>query len=592
MLLDLLFGRRASAGGGWGGSWLRGGSRTSAGVAVNEETALTYAACWCATRVLMEAESTLPLLTYRRDGEDRELATDEPLFDLLHRSPNPDMASMPFREGRTGHAVSYGSGFAEIEWDSYEPALRTRVVALWPIHASRVQPITERGPYGYYYGSGYRYLVRNNDGSATALRPDEMLHVPGVYPEDGIWGKGVIRYARESIGFGLAMDRHGSNFFSSGAQPPAIIFTNALKDKEARKLFRLEWKETHGMGTNELGILGSDVKYQQVAATNKESEFLQSKKWHISEIARWYRVPTHMLMDQEGSPGGVVEQKSIEFVVYSLMPWVQRWEQQIALKLLLPSQRATLFVEHVLAGLLRGDFQTRMAGYVQALQNGLMTINEVRRLENLNSIGPAGDVNYVQLNMTTADRILAGPPELVTASTPRTPGLPADESADAFTREMLAKQSEAVRSAANLSHQGKPMLALPAARNTMPVPSEAVRGVVADACGRALTKLAKALGRETKLTDFPGWLDGFVEQHGAALADALEPAAAVLGRADVDGAGLWQRLIVLARTELGAAFEADTPAKFAERLAGWPREVAEKTAKQITEQEQPNGPHP
>ena len=162
-----------------------GGLRTRAGVPVTEEVALTLAAWWCGCRILCEAVGGLPMFTYERQGEDRKLAADLPLFDLLWRAPNPDMPSGPFREGRVLHAINSGNGFSEIEWDSYIPARRTKPIALWPIHAQRVRPVDSR-MHPNDYADGYRYRIRNNDNTEVLLKPDEMLHIPGIFPEDGI----------------------------------------------------------------------------------------------------------------------------------------------------------------------------------------------------------------------------------------------------------------------------------------------------------------------------------------------------------------------------------------------------------------------
>jgi HK97 family phage portal protein len=411
-MLNLLFGpprKRASDDDGWSTGWSRGRVRTSAGAVVDEELALTYSAVWCATRAICETVAMLPLVTYRRsDGQNTEHAPDHYLYDLLKTCVNPTAAkpvgSMSFREGRTMHQVNWGNGFAEIEWDAFDPAKRSRVIGLHPIHPSRVRPIDTDRNGRALADQGFAYLVRNNDQSSVALRAHEMLHIPGVMAEDGVWGKGVIAYARESIGFGLATEKHGGSLFSSGAMPRGIVYGAGMKSAEARKLFRGEWKEIHGSpDSNEIAILPLDAKFQQVTVSPEDSQFLQTRKHNVTEISRWYRVPPHKIMDLERATFSNIEEQAIEFVIDGILPWVRRWEEQINLKLLLPEERGQIFVEHVLAGLLRGNTQARMQSYQVALNNGIMTLNEVRRLENLNGIGPAGDKHYVPLNLTTAE---------------------------------------------------------------------------------------------------------------------------------------------------------------------------------------------
>ena len=515
MLLDLLFGRpdkRANFDWFWGGTpWQAGRVRTQSGTRVDEYIALTYAACWCATRIIAETEASLDLFTYRRDGKDGQdtrHATDLPLYDKLLHAPNPDMDSMAFREGRTAHQVNWGNAFAEIEFE--RPGDPTSdLVALWPIHPSRVKPVR---PGDGDDLRGYRYLVRNNDGTTVPMRANEMLHVPGVLSEDGIWGKGTVAHARESIGMGLGTERHGATSVGSGNLPRAVLFSNSpmLKDKEARASFRAEWRQTHGSpDSGELGILPGDAKLEPLSFNNRDSQFLESRVHNVREIARWYRVPVHMLGDLEKASYNSIEQLGLEFVAYSLLPWLRRWEKQISMKLIAPQDRSTVYVEHYLRGLLRGDLKSRMDAYKTALMVGIMTINEVRRLENLNSIGPAGNVHYVPLNMTTAERMESGD-----LPTPTGKGKAGDDKqgADEFTRSMSRLMRDQRRAAKGLSRRRKAALTVPALEGRKTghaVSVDAVRGVLVDAFGRALTKLVKALGREmATLTDFPGWLDG------------------------------------------------------------------------------------
>lgn len=577
-MLDLLFGpsRRAN-GGGWdhGLGWYFGGAKTTAGTVVSEDLALTYAAYWCGLRIICETESSLPLFTYRRlttdEGSgragDTQHAGDYYLYDLLKTAPNPSMGSMAFREGRTLHQVSFGNGFAEIEWDSYTPARRTRVVALWPIHPARVRPILAQGLNADLYAGGFRYLVRNNDGSQVALKPDEMLHVPGVLCEDGIWGKSCVAYHRETIGSGLAIEKHGAAYFGSGGQPRGIVYGTGLRDKGSRDNFRAEWKELHGRpDSGEIAILPMDAKYEKITVTNEDSQFLESRKFSVAQIARILRIPVYMLEEYEKAASfASVEQRSIDFVI-GFLCWLRRWEEQCNLKLILPKDRATYFTEHNVGGLLRGDLASRMTAYVQALGNGIMTINEVRRLENLNSIGPAGDQHFVQLNMTTAERVLTGemPPGMVSRPAP---GMQ-DQAAmfDEWTKRFLIQQGQIE----------KPTRLSLAAPRTRAIPEAAVNGVLTDAFGRALTKLANALKREAgKVTDISAWLNGFMKEHGPAIEVALEPAGDLV---EASGAAIWSRAIAVIYADLRAAFDTQTRPRFAEHLADWPSRLAKQIA--------------
>lgn len=434
-MLDLLFPRSSSRRAGsewfWGGSsWIGGRVRTNANLVVDPDIAMTYSCVWCATRILAETAASLPLITYRLDPDGKvEQAVDDPLYHLLKFAPNPDMGSMAFREGRTMHQVNWGNGFAEIERDKNGDAL-----ALWPIHPSRVRPtkLADTDNQGRYLLPTYPYQVRNNDGSSMALKASEMLHVPGVLSEDGVWGKGTVAYARESIGMGLATERHGAAYFGSGAQPKAVLKTSGMKDPEVRAAFRKEWKNVHNSpDSSEIAIIGPESEYIPISLGMEDSQFLGTRTFNVREIARWYRIPSYMLSDLEKAGYNSIEMLSLEFVIYSLLPWLRRWEEQIMLKLIRPEDRGRIFVEHQLAGLLRGDVKTRYESYKVALEHGFLSINEVRRLENMNAIGSLGDNHYVMANMTTVERLVTGP-----VAAPGAPGAApgdAEDAADAST---------------------------------------------------------------------------------------------------------------------------------------------------------------
>lgn len=252
------------------GGALWGGRRTRAGVRVDEDSALTFAGVWRASRILSEAESGLPLLTYkRRDDDGREPATELPVYDLLKSMPNPDMESVSFRCGRTLHQVNWGNGFAEVE----RTGRTNDPLWLWPIHPSRVRPTM---PHDKLDAELFPYIVRNNDGTELGMKRDEMLHIPGAFPEDGVWGKGTIAYMRELVGYAQSVQRHGAGYFGSGAMPKGVLTLPGMKDPEARRQYRKEWKEVHGSpDANEIAILPVDAKFNPIMISNEDSQFLE-----------------------------------------------------------------------------------------------------------------------------------------------------------------------------------------------------------------------------------------------------------------------------------------------------------------------------
>lgn len=227
------FGGRDSEG--WGRTWFSTNRvRTNAGVTVDEELALTYVAVFTCSRIISESVSSLPLFCYKRkETGDRSLTADISASELISLAPNPLMTAMPFRDGRTLHQLNWGQGFAEIVRDP-----RTGEISeLWPIHPGRVRPALPRT------SENYKYIVRNNDGSAIGMHADEMLHLCGTLSDDGVWGRSIIQYARESIGFGMGLERHGASFFGTGAQPKGLLVTPGLRQRDDKRAFRQEWKE-------------------------------------------------------------------------------------------------------------------------------------------------------------------------------------------------------------------------------------------------------------------------------------------------------------------------------------------------------------
>ena len=436
-MLDLLWGpgggKRAGTFGWWGHLWSSGRVRTQAGVDVDEELALTCSAFWSGVRLLSETTAGLPLCVYEKDDDnDREQVHAHGLSHVLKVSPNPTMGAFAFREGRTAHQILWGQGFAEIERGGFTKANPWgEVVNLWPIHPCRVRPVRagdadEKGR--SLADAGFDYMVKNNEGSFTAMRADEMLHIPGPLSEDGIWGKSVVAHARQSLGLAIATERYGSTWFGSGGRPRAVVFANGLKDKQARDNFRESWREVHGSpDSGEIAILPIDAKLEQITVPPEDSQFLETRRFGVNEIARWLRIPVHLLGELEGGASyASIEVNSMEFVIYGLMPWLRRWEEQIALKLIAPEDRGRVFVEHNLAGLLRGDTPSRFAAYNVALQAGFMTRNEVRRLENLPGLGPDGDKLFVPLNQGELHALATGQAPVATAgATASVPALPA-----------------------------------------------------------------------------------------------------------------------------------------------------------------------
>ena len=542
-MLNLLFGKPGSLAqhgeGNWttlGGMGRIGRMKTLAGPVVDEDLSLTYAAVWSCSRLLTEALAGLPRHLYQRNGNDRTLAVDHPLYDVLHARPNDQTGDMPFWQGRALHQINWGNGFAEIERNRLG-----QVVNLHPIHVTRVLP-----PRPEDTQRRIAYRVLNNRNEAVDLADREMLHIPGTMSEDGRWGKGVIQYARESVGFGLATERHGAAYFGSGAQPKGLVTAAGMKDREKRREFRKEFKEVHGSpDSNEIVIMPLESKFTPITISNEDSQYLETRKHNGIVVCQWYRTPPTMVGLLDKATLNNVEHLSIDFVTYSLIPWVRLIESQCNLKLLSPEDPREFYIELNLSGLLRGDVKTRMDAYMQAIQNGIMSINEVRRLENLNGIGPAGDQHFVQLNMTTAERMA---------------------------------QEENPRKVNATSVAAGDLAALLRGPDTRQAAQ--ARALLGDVLARMFRKEANAVRRAIKNVelDFGAWLARFGAKHSATVERAIAPVCGAYPEL-VDACEIAKYSCAESRRQLLAAYDTDTPEAMAARLDGW---AEHRTAETLT----------
>ncbi len=546
--------------------------RTRAGVAVNEEVALTYSTVFLCTRILAEPTASMPLCLYReaKDG-DRE-KVDLPASRVIE-NPNEEMSAGPFREGRTMHQVNWGQGFSEIVRSA-----RGEPLELWPIHPSRVTPSKE---------PGFPYAVRNADNTVSLLRREEMLHIPGTLSEDGIWGRSIIRQAAEDIGFGLGIERHAGAYFGSGGQPKGVVIAPGLKKAEHRQQFRRDWKEIHSSPeSSEVAILDNkDSSYIPITMSNNDRQFLESRAFSSKQIGNWYRVAQYWLGDS--LPGSALEHVSALFIAYTLYPWLHRWEEQLGLKLLTREQRVTHYFEHDLSSLLRGDIAARMNAYRIGITTGVYTINACRRMENLNGIGPDGDVAYVPANMMTAEAMARGESSMARGPGSDHTGAPADSPLDHNDNPMdqtgLRASEERGVMRGNLVRQ---LTSLQAALPERPAHdwTAAARGCLTDALGRILTKEANAALRASK-GDFDSWLRGWYHEHEQQVREIVAPTCAVLKLAGVgelsQPANLAAWLRARSTDELQVAYNSDSRDAFAARLAAWPTERAKRLTETI-----------
>jgi HK97 family phage portal protein len=234
-------------------------------------------------------------------------------------------------------------------------------------------------------------------GTTKILDPSEVLHIPGL-GFDGLVGYSPIAMAKNAIGMAIACEEYGAKFFANGAAPSGVLeHPGTVKDPTR---LRDTWQGQFGGSSNshKVAVLEEGMKYTPISISPEQAQFLQTRKFQINEIARIFRVPPHMVGDLEKSSFSNIEQQSLEFVKYTLDPWVIRWEQALARSLLEPGEKQTHFFRFNVEGLLRGDYQSRMGGYATARQNGWMSANDIRSLEDMDQIGDEDGGNLYLIN--------------------------------------------------------------------------------------------------------------------------------------------------------------------------------------------------
>lgn len=368
-----------------------------AGKRVNEQTAMQMTAVYSCVRVISEAMASLPLHLYRyNESGGKEKATDHPLYFLLHDEPNPEMTSFVFRETALTSLLLWGNSYSQVIRNG-----KGEVVALYPLMPNRMT--VDRDDKGRLY---YEYMVNDTDaptmkGTTVRLDPEDVLHIPAM-SYDGLVGYSPIAMAKNAIGLALATEEYGSKFFQNGASPTGVLEHPGVLKDPAR--IRDSWTQTFGGSTNagKVAVLEEGMKYTPISIPPEQAQFLETRKFQIEEIARIFRVPLHMIASMEHSTFSNIEQQSLEFVKYTLDPWVTRLESSMNRRLLNSGEKGKYFIKFNLDGLLRGDYQSRMNGFAVARQNGWMSANDIRELENLDRIpeDKGGDLYLINGNMT------------------------------------------------------------------------------------------------------------------------------------------------------------------------------------------------
>lgn len=387
-----------------------GSKNTDSGMAVNERLAMTVPAVQACVRVIAETiASNTPDVFEALNPAGRRLAKDHRLYDILQYQPNPQMSAFTFFEtGQAGLSL-WGNTFAEIQRDA-----SNRVIALWPLPPGTTRPRTDA------YGNLFYSTTYTPDGSERRIEPRNILHVPGL-SYDGINGLSPITLARQAVGLALATEKFGSQFFGNGAHPKGILSTDGtLKDDQIKRT-RESWHGQYGgENAHKIAVLDGGLKFQAMSIPPEDAQFLETRKFSVSDIARIFRVPLHMIGDLERSTNNNIEHQSIEFIRNTIKPIARRWEQEINRKLFAGTP---FYAEFDTSDLLQGDFKSRQEGLAIQRQNGVISTDEWRLGEHMNPIGESegGNKYIVQLNMQPLEKVGEEPATPDTAPADETP---------------------------------------------------------------------------------------------------------------------------------------------------------------------------
>lgn len=367
---------------------------SGSGKSVTAQTAIQLSTVYACVRVISETVASLPLGVYEATDDGNQKAADHPLYRLLHDEPNTEMTSFVFREVMLAHLLLYGNSYSQIIRSG-----KNSIMGLYPLLPDHMD--VDRDSKG-----NLTYTYTTSDGKTVVIKPTDMLHIPGL-GFDGVMGYSPIALEKSAIGLGLASEEYGSKFFSNGARPSGILtHPNTVKNPRA---IRDSWNSAYGGSTNanRVAILEEGMTFTPLSIPNNEAQFLETRKFQVEEICRIFRVPPHLVGDLEHATFSNIEHMSIDFAVHTIRPWLVRIEQAMNRALFSDQEKGKFYVQFNIDGLMRGDYKSRMEGYAIARQNGWMSANDIRQLENQNPIpaekgGDAYLVNGNMISITTA----------------------------------------------------------------------------------------------------------------------------------------------------------------------------------------------
>jgi HK97 family phage portal protein len=575
---------------------LFGSGSSSAGVRVDEDSARSYAAVWNAVTLISGDIAKVPLPLYRRlsDG-GKEQWREHYLYELVHDRPNPEMSSFMFRRTLTGHALLWGNGYAEIERDN-----AGRPMALWPLMPYAVQPFRE--------GGRLLYRVTQPTGRDVVFDRGDVLHLSGFSP-DGTTGYNPIRKAMESIGLGIATQRHAAKFYENGASmgtvvtyPQGLATTPQTRDENRKAL---EKRHQGVDNSHRMLVLYEGATVDDLGVNPEQAQLLDTRRFNVEEVARVWNCPVHKLKELARSTFGNIEHQSIEYVTDTLQPWFRAWESELCIKLVTHLERKQQFFEHIIEGLIRGDSAAQAQLITQQFHVGAITPNEIRAKFNYNPRPDGNDIQLPAQNMpadlhreywSASVDLLKAQAEKAREPTP-VPQPPhvapkADDSEEVKSlREQVALARHATSLAEELRDKAAADLALAeAAKASLVSAHEQEVEELGDALREANTSLHVAASRQNVLTvDLESATQRCVDMANRADEHALA-AAETRAQRDADKQAHAEALASIQKTlteaDLALAHTSEIAARLAARMAELEGALeAERAAHARTEQQ-------
>ena len=379
------------------------GGQVFTGAAVTVDKAMGFVPIMAAIRLRAETIGSLPLPVYRRLPKGKRIAPEHRLYSMLHDQANPEMSAMVFKELLQSHADSWGTGYAEIEFDTDGFPMW-----LWPLRADNMETFRDDGR--------IIHLYTLPDGKRVRLSARQVFRLPGL-GSNGITGYSPIQMARQAIALGQAAEEMAGRFYANDARPGLAIKLGPEfdYDDDAKKRLAESFDATHAGLSNKhrTAVLDEGMGLETFGFPAEDAQLIEQQKWSVEQVARIFNIPPHMLHHLERATFNNIEEMGLNFVTYSLRPWLVRWEQQIKMQLL--ADDTAHFAEFNVDGLLRGKLEDRMKAYWQMFQMSAISPDEIRSKENMNPLPDGlGEVFYHPVNIAAveAGQVLAEPTPL------------------------------------------------------------------------------------------------------------------------------------------------------------------------------------